>query len=164
MTDEVAANTDLRRWGNRIVVVLVAAVVVPLGVSLLYHYSPTDSANYFYPGCTFNQLTGLHCPGCGATRCCYALVHGDLEQAFAWNPLFVLMLPIMVLVAIRSAYTMWTGRRIFHFRTPGWATKLLVGALIGFWIGRNIPIYPLDRLAPHSTEQTLARETETRDR
>src|SRR5580698_10298809 len=90
-----------RRWGSRIVVVLVAAVGIPLGVTLLYHYTPMGE-NRFWPGCTFHSLTGLHCPGCGATRCCHALVHGDIEQALAWNPLFVLLLPYIVFSGLRS--------------------------------------------------------------
>jgi len=40
MNDSRDRNNS-RRWGVRIVVVLIAAVAVPLGVSLLYHYPPT---------------------------------------------------------------------------------------------------------------------------
>ncbi len=152
-----------RRWGNRIIVVLVAAVAVPLGIVLLYNFSPSDPANSFFPGCTLQRLTGLHCPGCGATRCCHALIHGDLDQALAWNPVFVLMLPFLIYSAFDLLFTMWTGRRPFAYRTPGWAIKILAGVLIAFWIVRNIPVDPENPLAPHKTRQTLEREGDAAD-
>jgi len=39
------------------------------------------------PPCPFHALTGLPCPGCGATRAALALARGDVAQAFGWNPL-----------------------------------------------------------------------------
>lgn len=39
------------------------------------------------PGCFFRGLTGLPCPGCGATRGLAALLEGDVAGAFASNPL-----------------------------------------------------------------------------
>jgi len=136
-----------RSWGPRILLVLSAAVVVPLGATLLYHFSPTEYD--FYPRCMFRLVTGLHCPGCGATRCVAALLHGDLQQAFAYNPLFVVMLPFLVFGAMRIAYSTWTGKQMRGYRLPAWALKTLVGLLIIYWIARNIDVYPFDLLAPH---------------
>ena len=60
---------------------LVVAGVAVCGV--VYRFPPTEYS--FYPRCYFNELTGLYCPGCGGTRCAYALLHGDLAQAAAYN-------------------------------------------------------------------------------
>ena len=106
-----------------------------MGVTLLYHYTPMGE-NRFWPGCTFHSLTGLHCPGCGATRCCHALVHGDIEQALAWNPLFVLLLPYLVFSALRMAYTMWTGKRLIGYRMPGWMGYTLLSMVLLYWIAQ----------------------------
>lgn len=149
MTDHLTVDNS-RRWGIRIAVVLVAAVAVPVGVTLLYRYPPTDPANSYYPGCTFHSLTGLHCPGCGATRCCHALVHGDIEQALAWNPLFVLLLPYILFSGLRSAYAMWTGKRMTQYRPPGWISYVLIWTMLLYWIGRNLPFEPFTLLAPHA--------------
>src|SRR5438309_1565626 len=108
MSETPAAKLP-RSWSTRILVVLGAAVVVPVGASLLYHYPPTEYG--FYPRCFFYWATGLHCPGCGMTRCAAALVHGDLEQALAYNPLFVVLLPFLMCGGSRSAYEMWTGAK-----------------------------------------------------
>ena len=46
----------------------------------LYQLGPHDRR--WLPGCTFHQLTGLNCPGCGMTRAAYATLHGRLGEAF----------------------------------------------------------------------------------
>lgn len=136
-----------RSWGPRILLVLFAAVAIPLGATLLYTFAPTEYG--FYPRCMFHFVTGLHCPGCGATRCAAALLHGDLRQAFAYNPLFVVLLPFLVLGGMRIAFATWTGKQTRGYRLPGWALRVFVGLLIAYWIARNIDVYPLTLLAPH---------------
>ncbi|MSQ93138.1 MAG: DUF2752 domain-containing protein [Gemmataceae bacterium] len=144
--DPVFPDAPASRWSNRILVVLFAAVVAPVGASVLYAFPPTE---YSFLPCWFNLLTGMHCPGCGATRSAHALLHGEWEQAVAWNPLFVLALPLLVYVGFSTTYEMWTGRRLGP-RTPGWAVTFLLIVLVGFWIVRNIDVYPLNQLAPHA--------------
>jgi hypothetical protein len=39
------------------------------------------------PQCAFHAITGVPCPGCGATRCIVDLVHGEWRAALAINPL-----------------------------------------------------------------------------
>jgi hypothetical protein len=129
------------------VVVLFTAILLPVVVSLLYAYSPTE---YSFLPCMFHQLTGLHCPGCGATRCAHSLLHGDLQQAFAWNPLFVIVLPLLLYVVVRTAFQMWTGKPLAGYRFPVWTTFLLFWIMLIYWIARNIPFEPFTWLAPHS--------------
>jgi hypothetical protein len=58
--------------------------------------------------CPLRSLTGIACPGCGATRTCFALLRGDLAMALALNPFLVLALAALLaggtaaLVAPRS--------------------------------------------------------------
>ena len=147
--NEPARGNRNSRWGNRILVVLFTMVVAPLGLTLLYtHYNPTGE-NAYFPGCFFKEWTNLHCPVCGATRCLYAILHLDIEQALAWNPLFVILMPFLVFGALRTMYTMWTGKTAPGYRLPAWATKYLLGLILAYWILRNIPVYPLTLLAPH---------------
>jgi hypothetical protein len=51
--------------------------------------------------CAFLLLTDLPCLTCGMTRSWVALVHGDVAQALAWNPLGALL---CVLTALGSVY------------------------------------------------------------
>ena len=54
------------------VVVLVAAALGSGAV--LFFFDPAKHG--FYPVCVFHALTGWNCPGCGATRAAYQLLHG----------------------------------------------------------------------------------------
>lgn len=142
-----AAAPSSRRRG-RIALVLLLAVVVPIGASILYSYPPTEYT--FYPGCMLRWLTGLHCPGCGGTRAAHALLHGDLAQAFAYNPLLVLMSPLLLYSCCRVSYTFWTGQKAPGPTLTGWGVKILVATIFAYGIARNIDIYPLSLLAPHA--------------
>ncbi len=59
--------------------------------------------------CLFQRLTGLYCPGCGATRALRALLKGRLLQSLLYHPL-VLYLAVMG--------TAWLGSRLL-----AWAAK-----------------------------------------
>src|ERR1700761_7382729 len=83
-------------------VVLAAATAgVAAGV---YFFNP--SAYGFYPVCQFHQLTGLNCPGCGATRALYALLHGDILLALRDNAL------VLVLGAVAAGRGLWWRWRL----------------------------------------------------
>ena len=40
-----------------------------------------------WPRCVFHDLTGLPCITCGATRAAIAFFHGNISNAWKWNPL-----------------------------------------------------------------------------
>src|SRR5215472_13657034 len=82
-------SPPLNRSLNRRLAVVFALMALA-GCVVLYFFNPTSY--HFYPVCQFHQLTGLHCPGCGATRALYALLHGDLVTALHDNALFVALL------------------------------------------------------------------------
>jgi len=76
---------------------------------VLYRFSPVDHG--FYPRCPFYLLTGRQCPGCGATRALYFLLHGNFAVAWAYNQLFVAILPLVLFFFIAQfAHAMWRGR------------------------------------------------------
>src|SRR5215469_16601112 len=69
---------------------ITAAVLVATGVgvaAMVYFFNPTSYG--FYPVCQFHRLTGLNCPGCGATRALYALLHGNFSTALRDNALLI---------------------------------------------------------------------------
>lgn len=113
--------------------------VATLGVAaVVFFFNP--AAHNFYPVCQFHRLTGLNCPGCGATRALYALLHGDFSAALRDNALFVLTLGAL---AVRGA---WLGWNKFRRRTNGeffpvkFLWPLLVVALV-FTVLRNLPAF-----------------------
>jgi hypothetical protein len=85
------------------VVVLVAAA---LGSgAILFFFDPAKHG--FYPICLFHSLTSLNCPGCGATRAAYQLLHGHLLNALHDNALFVL-----TLAALTAQGAWWVMKKI----------------------------------------------------
>ena len=44
--------------------------------------------DFMYP-CVFHEMTGLYCPGCGATRSLRFLVRGNIWKSFIYNPIIL---------------------------------------------------------------------------
>ena len=116
----------------------VLAFIIGCGLAFVYFFNP--STHGIYPVCLFHQWTGLNCPGCGATRALYALLHGHFLTALRDNGLFVLSL---------AGGAIWGGRFLLQNRkNPAaplhvptkfvWA-YLLVAIL--FAILRNLPAF-----------------------
>ncbi len=116
-----------------------------IGIAWLYTHLATQYRHLF-PPCLFHALTGLHCPGCGATRAVYALLHLDLARAIHMNALFVLFgLPILIILALE----MILGRLLFSSRIHKLMGFGFLMLTILFSIVRNIPHYPFTLLAPY---------------
>ena len=83
------------------------------------------------------------------TRAAHAALHGDVANAFYFNPLGMVLLPLaMVGVGIEIAG--WVRGRALPFRLNvgargGWVIVVL---LVSFWIMRNLPWWPFRLLAP----------------
>lgn len=101
------------------------------------------------PACVFHEITGLHCAGCGMTRATYALLHGRLGEAFRYNPLGMILLPVALIGIVIEILGWVRGRplliRLRIGRNGAW---VLAAVVLGFWILRNIPGWPSSLLAP----------------
>lgn len=75
--------------------ILVALLVVALGF-IFFIFNPSTTA--LFPKCPFLMLTGFRCPGCGSQRAVHSLLHLDFTQAFSYNALLVLSLPVIILL------------------------------------------------------------------
>ena len=118
------------------VVVLVAAA---LGSgAILFFFDPAKHG--FYPLCLFHSLTGWNCPGCGATRAAYQLLHGHLLRALHDNALFVLTLAAL---AAQSAWLVMKkiqNQPVAFVVSPKTLWALLVIAFV-FTGLRNLPAF-----------------------
>jgi hypothetical protein len=63
------------------------------GAAFLYRFPP--ELYRLYPQCLFHAFTHLYCPGCGATRALFALLHGQVAEAMHYNALLVVLLPFL---------------------------------------------------------------------
>lgn len=111
----------------------VAAGVV-IGATTLSVRDPRTSA---YLPCPLHAVTGMWCPGCGATRAFGDLVRGDLPSAMSSNVVAVVLLGVGVLT-----WGLWVRSRIRGTALatpPVWVIASAVVAVAAFTVVRNIP-------------------------
>lgn len=65
---------------------------------------------YFYH-CPFRSLFGVSCPGCGMTRALLAAVFSDFKTAFAYHPLFPMLIPVGVYIVLYVFFGMRVPNR-----------------------------------------------------
>lgn len=125
---------DLRRAVLPAAILL--AVLAIVGVLQLVF----DPFRQDIPLCLLHRLTGLHCPGCGATRAVHALLQGDPLLALRNNALIVLSLPVVAVVFVRGAIRRVRG--LPGLALPSTRTVLIVvGIAMAFAVARNIPFF-----------------------
>ena len=134
----------------RAAVLLGAGLLAGGGAAYLYFHDP-----YSHPiPCTFYLLTGLYCPGCGAGRACYSILHLRFADAFCYNPLMTILLPLIGLyIAVRAVDWVITGGNHIDRKISAKALLGLLVLILIYGILRNIPVFPFTLLAPGGLAQ-----------
>lgn len=109
--------------------------LLSLGV-VFFFFDPVRHS--FYPACTFHRLTGFNCPGCGGLRALHQLTHGNILTAFQCNPLFIALLPLLLITGLR-----WFTRGREAFDSTVFFRPVILWTLLAltvlFTILRNLP-------------------------
>ncbi|SEQ09658.1 DUF2752 domain-containing protein [Epilithonimonas lactis] len=66
---------------------------------LLYFFVDPSKSAYFLK-CPLKLTTGFECAGCGVQRALHELLHFRFLEAFKFNPLFVISIPILLIVVV----------------------------------------------------------------
>jgi hypothetical protein len=128
---------------------LVLGMAAILLLLLYFYFDPASSI--LFPPCPFYTFTGLFCPGCGSQRAFHALLHGHILESADFNLLFVLFLPLILLAffeqILKLVFRTGDQKKTSIFNSARFSKSVLIVVLL-FWVLRNIPLFPLDRLAP----------------
>jgi hypothetical protein len=118
---------------------VVMLVVAALGSgAVLFFFDPAKHG--FFPVCLFHLLTGLNCPGCGATRAAYQLLHGHLLRALHDNALFVLTLTALTAQGAWLVMQKIRNRPVAFVVSPTMLWTFFVAVLV-FTGLRNLPAF-----------------------
>jgi hypothetical protein len=145
MTASVPPKIRQRRPALAVFAAATLVFAAIAGAAVLFFFDPTK--HNFYPVCQFHLLTGLYCPGCGATRASYQLLHGNILAALRDNALFVLSLAAL---AARGIWYLDRQRRRQpgRFFIPPVALWVFLAVALVFTVLRNLPAFSF--LAPAS--------------
>jgi hypothetical protein len=110
-------------------------LVFGLGLAVIWHFDPARHG--FYPRCTFHELTGWQCPGCGGLRSVHALLHGRWAESWHYNPIPLLTLPLMAGAALVAWWRRKGGSEFRWDITPTLVWTALL-ALVAFGVLRNL--------------------------
>ena len=59
--------------------------------------------------CLFKNLTGNECYGCGMTRAILSAIHFRFVDAFHYNKLFLIVLPVLIYIWAKTIIPVWRG-------------------------------------------------------
>lgn len=130
----------------RIGITVCVFVILLAEACFLYYHSPKENE---WLVCIFYKITGLYCPGCGSGRASYSILHGQLYQAFRYNPLLVMLLPWLgMYIGVCGIQWLFTGRETVSRHIPIQITYIIMGIVVIYGMLRNIDMYPFVLLAP----------------
>lgn len=130
------------------IILLILALLFPIVIIVVYYSFYNMAGDNAL--CSFREITGFECPGCGGQRALHLLLHGDISGAFRHNAFFIIVLPFLAYfyyMAIR-VYVLKQERYLKSFAfSSAFGYSLLISVIL-FFVLRNIPFWPFYYLAP----------------
>ena len=139
----VAEHVDTRTRGRRLRAPLLTAGLTVGALGYLWFVNPNEPGHY--PLCPTKFLFGIDCPGCGATRALYSLIHGDIAGAADHNIVMLLAVPFAIVLWVRWVMRAWRGVSpavsVRTFRLRNRAMIIVLVAVLAFGVVRNFVPY-----------------------
>lgn len=107
-------------------------------MAFLYSFPPIQY--HFYPRCPIYTYTHLLCPGCGATRAMYELLHLNLTGALHYNALLTVLAPLGMLWFALNWWQAERENRNLVLRVPRLAVAGVIVLAVLFTAARNTGI------------------------
>lgn len=81
--------------------------------------------------CSFRNITGLYCPGCGATHALYELLHGHLLISLQYNTLIPALIFTLVPYTLLGFLHLRTKGRVWGLRFHIWYLGIYFVIILG---------------------------------
>jgi hypothetical protein len=128
----------------------ITALMFVLGLVALSAINPSATN---LPPCPIHAVFGYYCPGCGSLRSLHNLLNGHILEAWAYNPLVLCMMPIVILGIINEFYP---NRHMELSLIRPWIIWSMLGVIIIFGILRNTSTYQFLKPQEHCCQQCVA--------
>ena len=139
-------GTGVIRYKYRLCIAACVVSILLAGTIYLYYHNPEEG---LFIACPVYAWTGYYCPGCGAGRACYNILHGRFYQAFRYNPMLLFILPWLgMYYLICGIQWLKDGRERLSVRIPAWIPLTVLILFLIYGAVRNIDMYPFRLLAP----------------
>jgi hypothetical protein len=82
----------------------------PGGLLLLpfvLYFIPLEWLKNQHSICLFKNITGHECYGCGITRAILSAIHFQFANAFMYNKLFLIVLPLLIYIWVKNLVNLW---------------------------------------------------------
>ncbi len=79
---------------------LKGAALLMMPVALFF--VPVEWLDAGHSICIFNNITGNECYGCGMTRAMLSALHFQFIEAYNYNPLFIIVLPLLIFIWLKT--------------------------------------------------------------
>lgn len=123
---------------------------LPIIVGYIYYTYYGSSGSVWSKQCSFHELTGWQCPGCGGQRAFYHLLHGDVLNALRHNLIMIIGLPFFLYMyfILCQRYILKNEKALKYFNFPVRTGYIFITILAIYFILRNIPAWPFIYLSP----------------
>jgi hypothetical protein len=126
-------------------IIVISVIVLCIMIAIGYHLF-FSAFNIGIP-CPLHELFGVNCPGCGLSRMLFSIMELKFYQAFRYNPLMFIYLPIIALMALDFIVAYIHERKTKVIRkVPVFVWGIMITVALVFGVVRNIE--PFTFLAP----------------
>lgn len=115
---------------------LIKIYLTILGAGLLYALL-FSKFNIKIP-CIFHSVTGYLCPSCGVSRMCIEILKGNFTEAYYYNRLIFLLLPIFFVLFVKWSIDYIKTGKIKHNKLDIAVVLLVCVLLMAFGAVRNL--------------------------
>jgi hypothetical protein len=84
---------------------VIGILLIPAAI----HFIPLEWINNQHSVCLFRNLTGHECYGCGMTRAVFSAIHLRFTDAFRFNRLSLVVLPLLIYIWAKTILSLLPG-------------------------------------------------------